>query len=415
MYISTYIADFHKRVQSSNESVTAFYLSLQKYISRSVDLLKPQDHKHQFEEGLLPILKSYVLEKETKTLSDSFAEARKQEALLLRLGNNKNININYISPPLSSINLIEPPHPSTLPTPTTQVRLQQQLQNMQRKIQSLQSQVTNQQREIQQYQTQNSGIPNQKSKNSNFSKNSNRNSRNRMPYMARGRNSPQNSQQQQRPFCNFCRAVGHRAFHCRKRKMYMSGQIQQITCRTCHGMGHYAHMCNLPNQQQVPQEWLYMETNPSPNRTLQYQQRSYQPRQQLQPPYPTPPPPPTPQKYSSSLFGTYSTVPQIGTTRLQPSQIIPLPPTTPQLLTPTTPQLLTPPLPTQVNVIDQQQHLQQQLQQLQLQQRQIQLHQLQNPQVLQPVAPPQLQNSLPSTDTNDSTFLFQDSDVGDQS
>ena len=255
--VHQHIADFHKRVQSSNESVTAFYLSLQKYISRSGDLLKPQDHKHQFEEGLLPILKRYVLEKETKTLSDSFAEARKQEALLLRLGNNKNININYISPPLSSINLIEPPHLSTTPTPTTQAQLQQQLQNMQRKIQSLQSQVTNQQREIQQYQTQNSGIPHQKSKNSNFSKNRNRIHQNRMPYMARGRNSPQNSQQQ-RPFCNFCRAVGHRAFHCRKRKMYMSGQIQQITCRTCHGMGHYAHMCNLPNQQQVPQEWLYM-------------------------------------------------------------------------------------------------------------------------------------------------------------
>ena len=66
-------------------------------------------------------------------------------------------------------------------------------------------------------------------------------------------------------------------------------------------------------------------------------------------------------------------------------------------------------------MIDQQQHLQQQLQQLQLQQRQIQLHQLQNPQVLQPVAPPQLQNSLPSTDTNESTILFQDSDIGNQS
>ena len=412
--VHQHIADFHKRVQSPNESVTAFYLSLQKYISRSGELLKPQDHKHQFEEGLLPILKRYVLEKETTTLSQSFIEARKQEALLQRLDNNKNINTNYISPSPSSINLIAPspfqtppPLPPTTTTTTTQAQLQQQLQNMQIKIQALQSKVTNQQRQIQQYQTQNSGIPQQNSKNSNFSKNSNRNSRNRMPYMARGRNSPQNSQQQQRPFCNFCRAVGHRAFHCRKRKMYMSGQIQQITCRNCHGMGHYAHMCNLPNQQQVPQEWLYMETNPSPNRTLQYQQRSYQPRQQLQPPYPTPPPPTTPQKYSSSLFGTYSTVPQIGTTRLQPSQITPLPPTTPQLLTP--------PLPTQVNVIDQQQHLQQQLQQLQLQQRQIQLHQLQNHQVLQPVAPPQLQNSLPSTDTNDSTFLFQDSVVGDQS
>ena len=97
--VHQHIADFHKRVQSPNESVTSFYLALQKYISSSGDLLKPQDHKHQFEEGLRPTLKRYVLEKETETLSQSFIEARKQEALLQRLDNNKNINTNYISPP----------------------------------------------------------------------------------------------------------------------------------------------------------------------------------------------------------------------------------------------------------------------------------------------------------------------------
>ena len=263
--VHQHIADFHKRVQSLNESVTSFYLSLQKYISRSGELLKPQDHKHQFEEGLLPILKRYVLEKETKTLSQSFNEARKQEALLQRLGNNTNINTNYISPPLSSVNLIAPP---LLPTTTTSpAQFQQQLQTMQSKIQALQSKVTNQQRQIQQYQTQNSGIPQHNSTNSNFSKNRNF-SQNRSPYMARGRNFQQN-----RPFCNFCYAVGHRALHCRKRKMYISGQIQNITCRTCQGLGHYAHMCNLPNQQQVPQSWLNMETNPSTNRNQQFQQQ----------------------------------------------------------------------------------------------------------------------------------------------
>ena len=87
--VHQHIADFHKRVQSPNESVTSFYLALQKYISRSGKLLSARDHKHQFEEGLLPILKRYVLEKETKTLNDAFTEARKQEALLQRLGNNK--------------------------------------------------------------------------------------------------------------------------------------------------------------------------------------------------------------------------------------------------------------------------------------------------------------------------------------
>ena len=125
-----------------------------------------------------------------------------------------------------------------------------------------------------------------------------------------------------------------------------------------------------------------METNPSANRNpqfqqqqpQQYQQRRYQPRQQLQISYPTLPPPIAPQKFNAKLLGTYSTVPQI-TTRLQPSQITPLSTTNSQLQ-------LTTPLPTQVNVIEQQQQLQQQLQQLQLQQQQMQLQQQQNPQVL---------------------------------
>ena len=95
--VHQHIADFHKRVQAPNESVTSFYLALQKYISRSGELLKPRDHKHQFEEGLQPTLKRYVLEKETKTLQDSFTEARKQEALLQRLGNNTNLNVNLIT------------------------------------------------------------------------------------------------------------------------------------------------------------------------------------------------------------------------------------------------------------------------------------------------------------------------------
>ena len=411
--VHQHIADFHKRVQSPNESVTSFYLALQKYISSSGDLLKPQDHKHQFEEGLRPTLKRYVLEKETETLSQSFIEARKQEALLQRLDNNKNINTNYISPSPSSINLIAPSPfqtpPPLLPTTistTSPAQIQQQFQDMQSKIQALQSKVTNQQRQIQQYQKQNSGIPHQNAKSSNYSKNRNRNPQNRMPYMARGRNSPQNSQQQ-RPFCNFCRAVGHRAVHCRKRNMYMSGQIQNITCRTCQGMGHYAHMCNLPNQQQVPQSWLIMENNPSPNRNQQfqqqspqqYQQRRYQPRQQLQLQYPTQPPPSPPTTYNPSLFGTYSTVPQINV-RLQPSQINPL------ITTNTTH------LPTQVNVIE----LQQQLQQLQLQQQQVRLQQQQQPvaqlqiQNSLPSTQLQTQNSLPSTQSNVTTALFQDSD-----
>ena len=219
--VHQHIADFHKRVQAPNESVTTFYLALQKCISRSGDLLKPRDHKHQLEERLQPTLKRYVLEKETKTLAASFKEARKQEALLQRLGNNNNLNINYITPPPSSINLIAPP-PLQTPSLTTPEQIQQQLQSMQSKIQALQSKVINQQKQLQQYQTQQSGIPHQqKSKNNNFSKN-------RSPYMARGRNNQQN-----RPFCNFCRVVGHRAMHCRKIKMYMSGQIQNITCRTC--------------------------------------------------------------------------------------------------------------------------------------------------------------------------------------
>ena len=100
-------------------------------------------------------------------------------------------------------------------------------------------------------------------------------------------------------------------------------------------------------------------------------------------------------------------MPQI-TTRLQPSQITPLSTTNTQLQ-------LTTPLSTQVNVIEQQQQLQQQLQQLQLQQQQMQVQQQQNPQVLQEVAPLPIQNSLPSTDTNESTILLQHSDIGNQS
>ena len=227
--------------------------------------------------------------------------------------------------------------------------------------------------------------------------------------MARNRN------QQNRPFCNFCRAVGHRAMHCRKRKMYISGQIQNITCRTCQGLGHYSHMCNLLNQRQVPQNWLKMDNVPSTNRNQQfqqqrpqqYQQRRYQPRQQLQIAYPTQPPPIQPPKYNPTLFGTYSTVPQINT-NLQPSQITPLSTTNSQLQ-------LTTHLPTQVNVIEQQQQFQQQLQQLQLQTQQIQLQQQQNTQVLQPVAQLQIQNSLPSTESNVTTTLFRDSDIDNDS
>ena len=100
-------------------------------------------------------------------------------------------------------------------------------------------------------------------------------------------------------------------------------------------------------------------------------------------------------------------MPQINT-RLQPSQITPLPTTNSQLQ-------LTTHLPTQVNVIEQQQQLQQQLKQLQLQQQQIQLQQQQNPQVLQPVAQLQLQNSLPSTQSNVTTTLFRDSDIDNDS
>ena len=207
--------------------------------------------------------------------------------------------------------------------------------------------------------------------------------------MARGRN------QQNRPFCNFCRAVGHRAMYCRKRKMYISGQIQNITCRTCQGLGHYSHMCNLPNQRQVPQNWLKMDNIPFTNknqqfqqqRPQQYQQRRYQPTQQLQISYPTQPPPIAPQKFNATLFGTYSAVPQI-TTRLQPSQITPISTTNSQLQ-------LTTHLPTQVNVIEQQQQLQLQLQQLQLQQQQMQLQQQLNQQVLQPCSGTTSNSKLP--------------------
>ena len=100
-------------------------------------------------------------------------------------------------------------------------------------------------------------------------------------------------------------------------------------------------------------------------------------------------------------------MPQINT-RLQPSQITPLSTTNSQL------QLATH-LPTQVNVIEQQQQLQQQLQNLQLQQQKMQLQQQQNPQVLQQVAQLRIQNSLPSTESNGTTTLFQHSDIGNES
>ena len=82
-------------------------------------------------------------------------------------------------------------------------------------------------------------------------------------------------------------------------------------------------------------------------------------------------------------------MPQINT-RLQPSQITPLPTSTNTQLQ------LTTRLPTQVNVVEQQQ-------------------QQQNPQVLQSLAQLQIQNSLPSTQTNVTTPLFEDSDIDDHS
>ena len=98
-----------------------------------------------------------------------------------------------------------------------------------------------------------------------------------------------------------------------------------------------------------------MENIPSTNRNQQfqqqrpqqYQQKCYQPRQQLQISYPTQQPPIAPPKYNPTLFGTYSTVPQINTT-LQPSQITPLSTTNSELQ-------LTTHLHTQENVIKQQQ------------------------------------------------------------
>ena len=158
-----------------------------------------------------------------------------------------------------------------------------------------------------------------------------------------------------------------------------------------------------------------MEINPPTSQQFQYQQQQqpqqyrqqrYQPRQQQQITYPTQQPPIQPPKYNPTLFVTYSTVPQINT-RLQPSQITPL--TTNSQLQ------LTTHLPTQVNVIEQQQQLQQQLQQLQLQTQQIQLQQQQNTQVLQPVAQLQIQNSLPSIESNVTTTLFRDSDIDNDS
>ena len=81
-------------------------------------------------------------------------------------------------------------------------------------------------------------------------------------------------------------------------------------------------------------------------RSQQYQQQRYQPRHQLQIAYPTQPPPIQPPKCNPTLFGN-SAVPQINTD-LQPSQITPLSTTNSQLQ-------LTTHLPTQVNVIEQQQ------------------------------------------------------------
>ena len=186
-------------------------------------------------------------------------------------------------------------------------------------------------------------------------------------------------------------------------------------------MGHYSHMCNLPNQRQVPQNWLKLETNTS-NRTQQFQeqrpqkfqQQRYQQKSQLQityQPQPQPIAPPKQTTYNPSLFGTYSTVPQINT-RLQPSQITPLP------TSKNTQLQLTTCLLTQVNVIEQQQQLQQlqqQLQQQQLQQQRIQQQQQQNPQVLQSLAQLQIRNSLPSIQTNVTTSLFENSDIYDHS
>ena len=148
-----------------------------------------------------------------------------------------------------------------------------------------------------------------------------------------------------------------------------------------------------------------------PQKQQNFQQQRYQSRNQLQiayqPQQQTVAPPKLP-IYNSTLFGTYSTVPQINT-RLQPSQITPLPTSTSIQLQ------LTTHLPTQVNVIEQQQNLQQQLQQLQIQQQQIQLQQQQNTQVLQPVTQLQIHNSPPTTQAKTNVPLFEDTGIDDNS
>ena len=401
--VHQHIADFHKRVQSPTETVTAFYLALKKCVQRSGNLLKKSDHKHQFEEGLQPTLKRFVLEKEPKSLATSSQEARKQEALLLRLKiSNPAINTILQLPNAAFIN---PP-----PPPTTN-NVERQLQQMQHKIQQMQDKINSQQKQIQQYQNQQT----QKPKYNN----------NRSPYPNNQRNRPLH-----KPFCNFCRGVGHRTIECRKRKMYVSGQIQTVRCRTCQGMGHYSHMCHLSNPRQVPESWLRegqfnysQQTNYSPPPTTK--QTTYQSNY---PPQKFPK-----QQWNASLFGNYTPtapttqnypLPTVMPFSTQPSPIIrqlPLPKELPphvnvlsaqeqqQYPLPTVMPFTTQPTLTTTQLpLLQQQQLQQQVQQQQqtLQQQQ---------QVLQSLAQLQLNTSSPPTQINATTSLFEDSDINQSS
>ena len=128
-------------------------MALQKCVQRSGNLLKKSDHKHQFEEGLQPTLKQFVLEKEPQTLANSFQEAHKQKALLLRLKiNNPAINSIVHLPTAAIIN--SPP-----PSPPSTNNFQQQLQQMQNKMQTMQTKISSKQKQIQQYQKQQTQRP----------------------------------------------------------------------------------------------------------------------------------------------------------------------------------------------------------------------------------------------------------------
>jgi len=90
---SQWLADFHSRVQTPTESVVQFFLALQKLVQRTSGKLRPSDLKHQFEEGLRPLLKIFVLQNTPKTAKEALDLAQRQELVLKRAHGSENINV----------------------------------------------------------------------------------------------------------------------------------------------------------------------------------------------------------------------------------------------------------------------------------------------------------------------------------